>query len=222
MVKFFKKNKLHLIYLIIISIITILLSKSSNKNNGCKDFVLAKNCYTTPKILFHASENRNINILEPRSIRVRNKKEGSVVFASSNLGFVSMFLCRFSDKKALKGCFHKKNFHYIHSNKKEFIEKDKGGAVYFLPSDSFYSNPRKGMRGREWVSKEKVKPLYKMEFDSALDTMIDLGIQVFFVDENVFEDIKINMKNNSKHVISVLTNLESENQKRNKNILPFH
>ena len=63
------------------------------------------------------------------------------------------------------------------------------------------------------------KPLYKIEFKSAWEAMIDFGVQVFFVNEQIFEEIK---KSKQKAQIKILKNQVSENQRRNKNIFPFY
>ena len=54
------------------------------------------------------------------------------------------------------GCYNSKSFHLISKNKKKFIERDKGGAIYILPSDSFYSIPKKRLGRCESVSKKAI------------------------------------------------------------------
>ena len=37
---------------------------------------------------------------------------------------------------------------------------------------------------------KSVKPLCKLEFDSAFRAMLDFGVQIFFVDQETFDDIE--------------------------------
>ncbi|MCP3659041.1 MAG: hypothetical protein GY830_01465 [Bacteroidetes bacterium] len=205
--------------IIILSLLVCFLLYSRQSKKTCKQIFTAKDCYTKPRILFHASNNRNIKVLEPRNIKKRNKNEGPVIFATANLDLATIFLSQFGDRYAKSGSYDWKNFHYIHKDKEEFLKKDKGGAIYIVPSDSFHSIPEKGLGRHEWVSKKKVKPLYKIEFDSALEAMIDLGIQVFFVDEETFAKLK---SSKGEEHMKIIRKLKSENQKRNKNVFPYY
>ena len=45
-----------------------------------------------PEYLYHGSDNRGIQIFEPKAERVRDKAEGLVVFATQDKSFASMFL----------------------------------------------------------------------------------------------------------------------------------
>lgn len=44
-----------------------------------------------PKILYHASPNRSINVFEPRREKVRDPEEGPVVFATPDKALASAF-----------------------------------------------------------------------------------------------------------------------------------
>lgn len=104
-----------------------------------------------------------------------------------------------------------------------------------MPSDTFYYDL--GIQGtsrkqwlqksydqvfgplEEWVSKESVKPLCKIEFESVFQVMIDLGVQVYFVANDLFQEIKAALKD-KKDLLKrrrLLRSLISENQKINKN-----
>ena len=69
----------------------------------------------------------------------------------------------------------------------------------------------------EWYSKEKVKPLRQIEYASALDAMIENGVQVYFVEPETFKKIR----EAEDHGFSIIKNLESENQRRKTNIVSF-
>lgn len=74
-------------------------------------------------------------------------------------------------------------------DKNLFTKLDKGGSVCKLSSDSFGCDLNKGMGGVEWTSKENVKPIDKVNYDSTLTAMLDNGLQVYFIDNYTFNRI---------------------------------
>ena len=97
-------------------------------------------------------------------------------------------------------------------NRDEFINMDNGGVIYSVPSNTFDYDLNKGMGENEYVSRESVKPKKEEKFTSVLDTMIDNGVLVYFVNKDIFE--KINKADDVG--LSILKGLESENHFRNK------
>ena len=115
-------------------------------------------------------------------------------------------------------------------NKENFLKYDTGGAIYFLPTEGFYCDL--GLHGvsrktwlenssgydsallDQWVNKKRVKPIYKIEFDSTLTMLLDLGMQVFFTSREVIEQFN---KSNDIERRHLLSNLTSENKLQNKN-----
>ena len=168
-----------------------------------------------PPFLYHGSPHR-IEELQPRTKPHREKEEGNLVFATSEVADASMFLY----KAALTGHFliEGKNvaFAVIVGSKEEFLKKDRGGHIHVLPNDTFQPSPHKGMSD-EWVSKESVKPVKILEYDSALDAMLENGVQVYFVDNLTLQKIR----DASDHGYSIFQSLESENQKRGINVKEF-
>ncbi len=100
--------------------------------------------------------------------------------------------------------------------KENFLKADKGGSIYKFSSDSFTSRPDKGMGDDEWTSKDSVTPIEKIDTESALETMIDNNVQVFFVEEDTFSKIE-----NSADPSGIIRTLESENQQLGKNVVEF-
>lgn len=47
---------------------------------------------TQPRLFFHGSPNRNIEIFEPRSMYQRDSREGDVVFSTPAIGFAAVFM----------------------------------------------------------------------------------------------------------------------------------
>ncbi|MBD3300433.1 MAG: hypothetical protein GF347_03715 [Candidatus Moranbacteria bacterium] len=169
-----------------------------------------------PPFLYHASSNRNIEKFEPRAKNLRDSKEGPVVFATPDLALATTFLVsETNDSWTQIGKLNGVPYMVI-GNKEDFIKYDKGGSVYKLPSKSFTFDPHKGMGENEWVSRDSVTPLEKEDFKSALEAMIEKGVQVFFVDKETFHKIS-----HDKNFIKIIEGLESENKRRNKNVIEF-
>jgi hypothetical protein len=167
------------------------------------------------KYLYHASQNKNIETLEPRVEHVRDPKEGPVVFASHDKAYVSCFLVPTDDswsKISKYGSDRHPTFHIMCiSDEKKFKESDKGGAIYYLSPESFYLDESKG--NTEWVCKEKVKPIKKDIYDNGLDAMIENGVYVYFCDEDTLQDLKKDPRNITR-TMNILKGLVSENEKR--------
>lgn len=166
-----------------------------------------------PKFLYHGSSNRNITLFEPRAESIRDPLEGPVVFATPDKTIATMFIVPANDTWTQSGLFGKVHY-FVCSDEKKFKEFDNGGAIYTFNSEQFENDPNKGLRNKEWTSKTPVKPITKEEFDSALDEMINAGVQVYFVNEKTFQKIE----KSSDHGNKILGNTVSENIKRNQSV----
>ncbi len=142
-----------------------------------------------PKYLYHASDNKGVDVFKPKNKTVRDKSEGKVVFASPSKTYASMFIVPARDSWATNGRFGNR-FWIVVSDKKGYLKNDRGGAIYSLPADKFNYSPNKGTSYLEWTSKEPVKPIDKEVYDSGLEAMMNLGVEVYFVDKNTFKDFK--------------------------------
>jgi hypothetical protein len=186
---------------------------------GCitaTDMLTVKDTILKPRILYHGSQDKNITELEPRAIGIRDASEGRVVFAATDPGLASIFISP-THQYSRSGRFCSTcPYYFVFSDEEKYKNLDKGGSIYFLPIDSFHTSPSKGVGTNEWISKKNVKPLFKMDFDSSLQAMLSFGVQVFFVTNEIFEQIKTSQD----HGKSILLNLQSENKKQNKNY--FH
>lgn len=165
-----------------------------------------------PDVLYHASPNRNIEIFKPRNESVRDANEGPVVFATSQKDYASCFIMATDDSWTQISKFNSVRVVVV-SDRTRFEMQDKGGAIYELPSNTFIYDIR-GSAKDEWTSRESVKPIGKIVFDSGLEAMLKYGVQVYFVDKTTFKKIT----NAEDHGISILQILQSENQKHNINI----
>jgi hypothetical protein len=124
------------------------------------------------------------------------------------------------DKVSRRGTINNVPFMII-SNRDLFQKLDKGGTIYKLPGDSFSNDPSKGLKS-EWVSKKNIKPIDRTDYDSALEAMLENGLQVYFVDDNFLEMInKIKMPEGMDELIKILQEAKSENQIKNINYKRF-
>jgi len=169
-----------------------------------------------PPFLYHASSNRSIEKFEPRAESIRDPEEGPVVFATPDLALATTFLVNeTNDSWTQIGKIDGVPYMVIR-DKKHFIRCDKGGSIYKFSNDSFICYPDKGMGEDEWVSKDPVTPLEKTDVESALDAMIENGVQIFFVDKKTFNRIS-----HDEDFIDIIKRLESENKRRGKNVIEF-
>lgn len=79
---------------------------------------------------------------------------------------------------------------YVNGTEAEFAAKDKGGAVYELPSNTFETDKTIGMGTTEWVSSQPVKPLSKQVFESTQQALKDNHIQIYFLSAEVFTRVQ--------------------------------
>lgn len=173
-----------------------------------------------PAVLYHASQNPDIEEFTPRRDRIRDKDEGPRVFASPDKSLVTTFLVKgHCDDWTNIGKFNGVPCMVICADREKFIEDDKGGTLYELPSDTFSCDLEKGMGKDEWTSKEPVKPTNKIKFDSALEAMLENGVQVYFVDKETFKSIVEDERNYGG--FEIIKNLTSENQNRGINVRSF-
>lgn len=168
-----------------------------------------------PSVLYVAAQTPDIQELTPREGNFRDEDEGAVIFSTPDKALASVFLVEgHGDHWMQIGFFGDIPVVVINADREGFIKDDKGGFMYTVPSDTFDYNPHKGMGEREWTSREPVKPLSETRYPSALDAMIENGVQVYFVDKKIFG--KLN--NSDDYGYHILIGLTSENKRRGKNI----
>ena len=105
-------------------------------------------------------------------------------------------------------------------DKENLLKQDKGGAIYILPSDNFFTFYR-GWDTTIWVNKKDVKPLNKLEFGSAFKTMMNFGVQLFFIDDKTFEEIRESKDNGRQILMKLEKENKSENNKFGINPMPL-
>lgn len=168
-----------------------------------------------PPVVYHASQNPDIEEFTPQQGRVRDPDEGPVIFATPDKALASAFLVEnHNDDWMVIGFYSDVPVVVIRADREKFILKDKGGTIYNLPATSFDFDLNKGMGEREWTSRFPVKPIGKKKCSSALDEMVSNGVQVYFVTQSEFKAIK----EAEDYGLGILKGLKSENQRRQRNI----
>jgi hypothetical protein len=148
-------------------------------------------------MLYHASPNKNLAILEPKRTLSKDRFVGNFVFATSDRKLAAMYLANNGVPVLLNVKEGPRII--ICSNADTYIQNDKGGAIYEVPADSFQPTPQAGLEDSEVVSEVPVVPLNKTIYQTSLDAMKEMGVQVYFVAKDVFDEIVKN-KNESEIV----------------------
>lgn len=164
-----------------------------------------------PPYLYHGSSSADLEELTPQQRSYRDVNEGPCVFATPDLAMATVFMSR---EGKHSGFFEDVPWVVIVKDRDEFIKEDKGGVVYVLPTEEFKCDSRKGLGIFEWTCDVGVKPKEIIKYPSSLGAMLESGVQVFFVDSVTEEKIK----KSDDHGLSILQNLQSENQRRGINV----
>lgn len=153
------------------------------------------------KVLYHASPHTNLSVIKPKHTLSKDKYIGDYVFATADHRLATMYL-------ATKGVATLMNtdkglWIAICCNEAKYLNQDRGGAIYELPADTFSETPQRGLSDYELVSKAPVKPINKTINKKSLDAMLDLGINIYFVDALTFEKLVAD-KNKRPKILSTL------------------
>lgn len=84
----------------------------------------------------------------------------------------------------------------------EVLSKDFGGSIYVLNDESFFTTPQEGLSDYEKVSKDTVTPVKEIEINSAIESLIEAGVSLYFVNNEVFNNLIGNPE--QKEIISNL------------------
>jgi|ETNmetMinimDraft_21_1059911.scaffolds.fasta_scaffold04597_2 hypothetical protein len=142
-----------------------------------------------PQHLYHASPIKNIKEFEPRNEVPRYDGEANLVFATPKEALAAMFLAPrdFSIEIAM---YDSKYVIFIEADEEAYDQKDTGGAIYELPTESFETDAQHGMGAVEWYSKVAVKPLAKTVYESSIEAMDRFGVTRHFVNSDMMNRIR--------------------------------
>ena len=150
-------------------------------------------------ILYHASQQKDLEIINPQPALSNNILIGNYVFATKNRNLALMYLVPKGIVTLMDPSPNKPNI-VICTNPNKLLEIDNGGAIYELPSKSFVKSPQETLERYEKVSLIPVKPIKKEVFNSVIRTLISNRIEIRFTNEVNFK--KLIMNKNQKDLIS--------------------
>jgi hypothetical protein len=151
--------------------------------------------------LYHASPKKDLKMITPKRTLSKDIYIGDYVFATSDKRLAAMYL-------ATKGVAILLNTDYelptivICDDPKNYLLKDKGGAIYTVSAASFKKTPQIGLEKYEMVSKAAVQPIDKIIYTKSLDAMREMDIVIYFVDQTVFN--KLVEAKDERHILEKL------------------
>jgi hypothetical protein len=169
-----------------------------------------------PEFVYHGSPNGDIGEFTPRISMGTGEKYGPQVYASDDFAVASMFMANVG-KSWSTGEVNGILYAIIPLSKEEFIKRDTGGFIYTFSGETFSSDQKRGMGDKEWASPISVKPIDIQKVDSVFSTMIDNGVQVYFVTDEQYKE----MCSSGQPRWKFLKNLKSENQIQGINVKLF-
>lgn len=146
--------------------------------------------------LYHASPIKNLKILEPKRTISKDKYIGNFVFATRYKKLALMYMLP-KGFPVLMNIKSSKPYVVMCGNTKDIIKKDKGGALYVLSTEPFSITPQSGLSNYEMVSKKSVSPLSETDYESAIKALDEEDVEIYFVDNNTFEKLIFNPKQDS-------------------------
>lgn len=155
--------------------------------------------------LYHGSERLIEGSLQPKIEKktLDHVHTKPAIFATERIDIASLFMFPMD---ILASIGFEENIAYIciWGTAEEFKNKDNGGFIYILSSDSF----EKVGKEYEWQSFSAVEPVEVKSFRSVIRGMIECGARVYFInDDNVFDQIH----DSKDDRMPILRKLRSEN-----------
>ncbi len=165
--------------------------------------------------LYHGSSQRITGTLKPvlEHSTLDHEYTKPAIFATARLDVAALFMFPLGVLHSI-GFEHDVSYICIWGTVEDLKPKDMGGFVYVFSPESF----EKIGKDYEWQSFEEVMPIEVKEFSSVIDGMMECGVQVYFINDNVIFDRIVAQKDNR---FPILKELVSENTKQGKNIRIF-
>ncbi len=152
--------------------------------------------YTIGMNIYHSSPIKNLKIIKPQRTLSKNKYIGDFVFATKDKKLSLMYML----PKGFPILMNSKSsspYVVICGETEDVIQKDKGGALYVLPSKTFHKTPQKELSEFEMVSKDPVAPIDEIDYENVMSALNIEGISIYFVDDTVFSNLIANPKQNN-------------------------
>jgi hypothetical protein len=126
---------------------------------------------STKSIVLHGSNNPEIDLFEPRKQTLYSGKMDEAVFATKDPIWSSFYAV--FNKSNLIGSIRngsmsgdgKRNYHFYSLSNRILEPKWIKGTVYILPQQTFIPVTEGPIQFNEWISRESVKPIAKMNVE---------------------------------------------------------
>jgi hypothetical protein len=141
-----------------------------------------------PSVLYHGSTRKIEGALEPILVKTSEDHlhDLPAVFSTEDIAAASMFMMP-SDALFSIGLEQGISYVCIWGTPEEFAEKDRGGYLYILPSETFV----KRGKGYEWQSDVAVTPQEVRHYTSVLEAFKENGVRAYFInDDELFDRIQ--------------------------------
>lgn len=143
-----------------------------------EEFLFKENKIEQPKLLYHGSPEKNIDVFKPTPGEFMGE-QANFFFASPDKNAATAYM--YEGRPWSSGIDNDTGIisSVFPITRKDFIKQDKGGAVYVFSPEKFTSHLKK--HTYEWVTKEPITPESVEIFDSSLKAMEDAGIKLYFL-----------------------------------------
>lgn len=75
----------------------------------------------------------------------------------------------------------------ICASRRDYMKRDKGGAIYTVPAVTFRATPQVGLENSEMVSRSAVDVLAKEIYKTSTAALQEAGIALYFVNDSDFQ-----------------------------------
>lgn len=164
-----------------------------------------------PEFLYRGTPRKNVDMFDPKEVIGSGSLARQVVSATSERINATKFVVPIEKLRVAIGSLGNINY-YLCADEEIFRKNDHGGAIYTLSLDGFTHSPEMG--ATVWTNPKSVKPLSMEEITSALETMINAGVKIYFVSPGTLE--KFNQS--GSHRLELLQGLTPENSRGNTSL----
>jgi hypothetical protein len=162
---------------------------------------------TPPPELYHGSSHHTAGALTPvfQQSTPDHVHTRPSVFATARKDLAALFMF---PPDVLSSIGFEEDIAYIcvWGTPREYVPNDKPGYLYILPPASF----EKVGKEYEWQSFAPVTPMRIETYASALDGMMQCGVQVYFINDNEVFDRIVADKNNRAPILRDCISLNTE------------
>lgn len=137
-------------------------------------------------VLYHASANPDLELLEPQRTISKDKYIGDYVFATKDKALAAMYLTPKGYGSVMESDKNPPRL-LIRADEAEIRLKDTGGAIYKVDAANFIDSPQQELSAYEMVATKPIRLVSKETFSSVFSAWDQLGIKVEYIDQKTFD-----------------------------------